>query len=104
MVFMPRGNTFPIQSPQSHDAVREYIGLGRKVTHGGRPFTLSLHCYPLILPRFSGCRPILGSYRIPRHSRVGRDPVDSVFLLIFCVLFGLTLALVAGCAALERKK
>jgi hypothetical protein len=31
-------------------------------------------------------------------------PVDIVFLAVLAVFLGLTLALVVGCAALERKK
>jgi len=38
------------------------------------------------------------------RSRVGRGTVDIVFLLVMIVFLLLTLALVAGCAALERKK
>jgi len=38
------------------------------------------------------------------RSRVGRGIVDIVFLLVMIVFLLLTLALVAGCAALERKK
>jgi hypothetical protein len=39
----------------------------------------------------------------PRHVLEG-DAVDFLFLTVFAVFLLLTLALVAGCAALERKK
>jgi hypothetical protein len=38
-----------------------------------------------------------------RHILEG-DAVDFLFLMVFAVFLLLTLALVAGCAALERKK
>jgi hypothetical protein len=37
------------------------------------------------------------------HQTLG-DPVDILFLAVFGVFLALSLALVAGCAALERKK
>ncbi len=41
---------------------------------------------------------------VPRLSRYAGDAVDFVFLIVLAVFVGLTLALVAGCAALERKR
>jgi hypothetical protein len=71
-------------------------------------FTQSLHRRRVILPRFSTLPfKLCLLYRLPfgcRALRVSGGIVDIVFLVAIGALFAATLALVAGCAALERKK
>jgi hypothetical protein len=73
-----------------------------------QPFTPPLRLCRQILPRFSTRKTIFawphGLGRSARALYALGDPMDIVFLAVLAVFLGLTLALVAGCAALERKK
>ena len=53
---------------------------------------------------FSSVSPQWGGHAVPAVASVGRRVVDIAFLAAIAVFLMLALALVAGCAALERMK
>jgi ACR3 family arsenite efflux pump ArsB len=69
------------------------------------PFTSFLYLgLPLMPSFFTRLLTVRQSRGSSRGESAGRPVVDIVFLMAIAVFLMLTLALVAGCAALERKK